>query len=124
MVGNLKVVSQIRQTHIRFRIFDDFEYHTNSIDEGYDAEVAVFIGYKYKINTPQFNSVNTSQYGNVCDLKHEISEYRNRNCFIPTKGFCFVKCINFLTGEYYEEQYIDFIRNEKKKTNTMTKSRI
>ena len=44
---------------------------------------------------PQFNKVKRSQYGNGCDFKHEIIEYRGKNCYIPTKGYCFVNCINF-----------------------------
>ena len=48
MVGNLKVSDQIRQTHIRFRNIDDFEAYINAIDEGYDAEDAIFKGYNYK----------------------------------------------------------------------------
>ena len=115
MVGNLKVGDQIRQTHIRFRNMDDFESYFNAIDEVYDAEDAIFIGYIYKLNTPQFNKVNRSQNGNGCDFKHENIEYRGINCFIPTKGYCFVKCIFFLTGQDYKQQYLDFIRNEKRR---------
>ena len=48
MVGNLKVSDQIRQTHIRFGKMDDFEAYINAIDEGYDAEDAIFNGYIYK----------------------------------------------------------------------------
>ena len=55
----------------------------------------------YERDTTQFNLFNRSQYGNGCELKHEIIEYRGNNCFIPTKGYCFVKCINILTGEDY-----------------------
>ena len=124
MLGNLKVGDQIRQTHVRFRNKDDFEAYINSLDEGYDAEDAIFNGYIYKLNTPQFNKVNRSQYSNGCDFKHEIIEYRGNNCFIPTKGYCFLKCVNFLTGDDYEEQYLDFIRNEKRRSNIMTKARI
>ena len=86
MVGNLKVGDQIRQTHIRFRNMDDFEAYFNAIDESYDAEDAIFKGYIYKLETPQFNKVNRSQNGNGCDFKHEIIDYRVNNCFIPTKG--------------------------------------
>ena len=86
MVGNLKVGDQIRQTHIRFRNFDDYESFINSIAEGYDAEDAIFNDYIHKLNSPQFNKVNRSQYGNGCDFKHEIIEYGGRNCFIPTTG--------------------------------------
>ena len=53
-----------------------------------------------------------------------ISEYQGNNCFIPTKGFCFIKCINYLTGQDYKQQYLDFIRNEKRRSNNMTMARI
>ena len=95
-----------------------------AIDQDYQSEDATFNGYIYKINTPQFNLVNRSQYGNGCDFKHEIIEYRGNNCFIPTKGYCFVKCIIFITGNDHKEQYLDFIRNEKRRSNVMTKARI
>ena len=124
LVGNLKVGDQIRQTHIRFRNMDDFEAYINAIDEGYDAEDAIFNGYNYKLNTPHFNEVNRSQSGNGCDFKHEIIECRGIICFIPTKEYCFVKCVNFSTREDYKQQYLDFIRNENKRSNFMTKTRI
>ena len=124
MVGNLKVGDQIRQTNIRFRNMDDFEAYINAIDESYDAEDAIFNGHIYKINTAQFNKVNRSQYGNGCDFKHEFIEYRSNNCFIPAKRYCFVKFINFLTGKDYKQRYLDFIRNEKRRSNMMTMVRI
>ena len=95
MVGTLIVGDQLGQTHNRFRNMIDFETYINSIDEGYDADDSILNGYIYKIKTPKFNKVNRSQYGNGCDFKHEIIEYQGNNCFIPTKVYCFVKCINF-----------------------------
>ena len=120
MVDNLKVGDQIKQTHIRFRNIADYEAYVNSIDEGYDAEDSISNGYIYKIKTPQFNKVNRSQYGNRCDFKRENIEDRGNSCFIPTKGYCFVKCFNFTTGEYYKQQYPDFIKNEKRRSNILT----
>ena len=73
-----------------------------------------FNGYIYKIKTPQFNKVNRSQYGNGYDFRPQIIEYRGNKCFIPSNGFCFVKCINVFTGQNYKQQYLEFIRNEKK----------
>ena len=124
MIGNLKVGDEIRQTHIRFRNISDYEAYIKAIDQGYDSEDAIFNGYIYKLNTPQFNKVNRSQYGNGCSFDKIIVEYRGNNCFIPTKGFCFIKCINFLTGQDYKQQYLDFIRNEKRRSNIMTMARI
>ena len=124
VVGNLKVGDQIRQTHIRFRNKDDFEAYINTIDQDYDSEDALFNGYNYKNNTSQFNKVNRSQYGKGCDVKHKIIEYRGKNCFTPTKGYCFVKCINFITGQNYKQQYLDFSRNEKRRSNIMIKATV
>ena len=124
MVGNLKVGDQIRQTHIRFRNTDDFEAYINSIDQDYDSDDSFFNGYIYKINTPQFNKINRSQYGNGCNFDKIIIEYEGNKCFIPTKGYCFIKCINFLTGQDYKQQYLDLIRNEKRRSNIMTMARI
>ena len=124
MVGNLKVGDQIRQTHIRFRNMNDYEAYINSIDQDYDSEDAIFNDYIYKIDTPQFNKVNRSQYGNGCSFDKVIIEYQGKNCFIPTKRYCFVKCINYLTGQDYKQQHLDFIRNEKRRSNIMTMARI
>ena len=124
MVGNLKVGDQIRQTHSRFRNMDHFEAYINSIDQDYESEDATFYGYIYNLNTPQFNKVIRSQKGNGCDFKHELIECRGKNCFIPTKGYCFIKCVNFLTGEDYKQHYLDFIRSEQRRSKKMTKARI
>ena len=124
MVGKLKVGDQIRETHIRFRNMDDFEAYINKIDDGYDADDSIFNGYIYKIDTPQFKKVNRSQYGNGCSFDKIILEYKGNNCYIPTKGYCFVKCINYLTGKDYKDKYLEFIRNEKRRSKIMTKARI
>ena len=124
MVGKVSVGDQIRETHIRFRNLDDFESYIYAIDERYEAEDAIFNGYIYKINTPQFTIVNRTQYGIGCDFKHQLFEYHGISCFIPTKDYCFVKCINYLIGEDYKQQYLDFIRNEKTRSNIMTLARI
>ena len=34
--------------------------------------------------------------------------------FLPTKEYCFINCVNFLTGKDYKQQNLDLIRNEKK----------
>ena len=101
---------------------DYFEAFINSIDQNYDSEDTTFNGYIYKLNTPQFTKVNRSQYGIGCDFKHDIIEYRGDNCFKPTKGYCFIKCVKFLTGEDYNQQNLDFIRSEQRRSNIMTKA--
>ena len=79
-----------------------------------NVTILFFYGSVYKINIPQFRLVDRSQNGNGCDFKHEIIDYQGSICFIPTKGYRFVKCINIVTGEDYKEEYLDFIRNEKR----------
>ena len=124
MVGDLKVGDRILETHIRFKNMDNFEAYIISIDQNYDSEDAIFTGYFYKIDTPQFNKVNRSHYGNGCSFDKMIVEYRGNNCFIPAQGYCFVKCGNYLTGQDYKQQYLDFIRKEGRRSNIMTKARI
>ena len=55
MIEKLTVGDQIRETQSRFRKITDCEHFINSIDEGYDAEDAIFNVYINKTNTPQFN---------------------------------------------------------------------
>ena len=124
MVGELSIADHIRQTHIRFRNINDYESYINAFEQDYVSEDAVFNGYSYKLNITQFNLVNRNQYGNGCDLKHEIIEYRANKCFIPTKRYFFIKCINYLSNSNNKEQYLDFIRNEEKQSNIMTIARI
>ena len=68
MDGDLKVGDQIRQTVTRFKNMDNFEAYINSIDRDYDSEDAIFNGYISKLDTPEFNKVNRSHYGNGCDF--------------------------------------------------------
>ena len=70
MDGDLKVGDRIRRTVLRSKNMDKFEAYNNSIDQDYDAEDAIFNVCIYKIDTPQFNEVNRSQYGNGCDFKN------------------------------------------------------
>ena len=124
MLGSLKVGDQNRQTHIKFRNIADCENYINAIYQGYESEVAIFNGYTYKINTPQFKAGNRSQYGNGCSFDHKIFEYRGNKCFLPTKDYCFVKCIIFLSGGDYKQQYLVFFRHERRSSNIMTEARI
>ena len=98
MVEKLSIDDQIRETHIRFRNFTDYESYINAIDQIYESEDVIFNGYIYKLSSLHFKLVNRSQYGNACDFKHEIFENEDIIYLLPTKGYCFVKCITFITG--------------------------
>ena len=79
MVGRLNVGDQTRQTHIGLRKITNYESYINAIDQDYESEDAIYNGYIYRLITPHFNLVNRSQYGNCCDFKQEIIEYRGNN---------------------------------------------
>ena len=123
MVESLVIGDQIRQTRSRFKNITDYEAYIKTIDHDYESDDAIFSCCIYKIDTLQFNLVNISQYGNGSDFKHEIIEYQGHNCFIPTKVYCFVKCINFITGQVYKQQFLDSNTSEKG-TKIMTETRI
>ena len=103
MVGRLSNGDQIRESHIRFRKNTVYESYINAIDQDYESEDAIFNGFKSKIKPPQFNLVNRSQYGNGCGFERRNIEHRGNNGFKPTKGYCFFKSINFLTGKDYKQ---------------------
>ena len=99
MIGKLSAVDQLRQTHEKIRKFADYEHYVNAVDAGgYDSEDAIFSGDTHKIDTPKFNFVKRSQYGNGSDFKHKIIEYRGNNCYLATKRYCSFKGNNNLTG--------------------------
>ena len=90
-------------TNIRFKIMDHFESYIKAIDVDCDSEDVTFTGHLYKLKTPQFNVVKRSAYSEGTNYLQEIVEYNGQNCYIPTSGMCFIKCINCFTGEDYTE---------------------
>ena len=111
------------KTNIRFKNMDDFERYINAIDIVCDSEDVTFTGYVYKLNTPRFNVVKRSAYGRGTNYMQEIVEYHGRNCFTPTSGMCFIKCINYFTKKDYTEDFLTFIRSEQRRSNVMTSAR-
>ena len=101
------------KTSIRFKNLDDFESYINAIDIDYDSEDVFFTGYVYKLNTPQVNKVNRSQYARGTNFRHDIVEYIGNEGYVPTSGTCFIKCIKYFTEKDYTEEIRNFIRIEK-----------
>ena len=94
LIGSMQVGEVEQKTNIRFKNVDDFESYINAIDSsGYDSEDVIFTERLYKINTPEFKKVNRSQYGRGTDFKQDIVAFMGNNCYIPTSGNCFIKCI-------------------------------
>ena len=120
-LNGLMIIGPIEhKTNIRFKNMDDFESYINAIDIDYDSEDVNFTGYVYKLNTPQFNVVRRSAYGRGTNYMQEIVEYHGQNCYIPTSGMCFIKCINFFTKKDYTEEFLTFFRSEQRRSNVMT----
>ena len=54
----------------------------------------------------------------------EIVEYHGYNCYIPSSGMCFLKCINFFTKNDYSEELLKNIRTQQRRSNVMQFARI
>ena len=125
LIGSMLVGEIEQKTNIRFKNVDDFENYNNAIDNsGYDGEDVIFTGWLYKLNTPEFKKVNRSHNGRGTDFKQDIVEYIGNNCYIPTSGNCFIKCINYFTRKDYTEEFLTFIRTEQRISNVMTSARV
>ena len=96
------------KTNIRFKNMDDFKRYINAIDVDYDSEDVTFTGYVYKLDTPQFKVVRRSAYGKGTNYMQEIVENHGQNCYIPTSGKCFIKCIIYFTKKDYTEEFLTF----------------
>ena len=125
LIGSMLVGEIEQKTIIRFKNVDDFENYINATDNsGYDSEDVIFTGWLYKLNTPEFKKVIRSQYGRGTDFKQDIVEYIGNNCYIPTSGNCFMKCINCFTKKDYTEEFLTFIRTEQRRSSVMTSARV
>ena len=91
------------KTIISFKNMDDFERYINAIAIDYISEDVAFTGYVYKLKTPHFKVVKRSAYGKGTNFMQEIVEYHGQNCYVPTSGVCFVKCINYFSKKDYTE---------------------
>ena len=124
LIGKMIIGPVEQKTNIRFKKMDDFGRYINAIDIDYDSEDVIFTGYVYKLDTPQFKVVKRSAYGKGTNHMQELVEYYGQNCYIPTSGMCFIKCINNFTKKDYTEEFLTFIRSEQRRSNVMTSARV
>ena len=103
---------------------DDFESYINAINVDIDCEDVTSTGYVYKSDTPQFKIVERSAYGIGPIYMQEIVEHHGQNCYNPTSGNCFIKCINYFTEKDYTEELLTLIRSEKYRSGVITSARI
>ena len=83
-----------------------------------------FTGWLYKLKTAEFKKVNRSQYARGTDFKQDIIEFILNNCYLPTSGNYFMKCINYSTGKNYAGEFYTFDPTEQRISNVMTSARI
>ena len=94
LIGSMLIGEIEQKTNIRFQNVDDFETYKKVVDTGgYDSEDVDFTGRLYKLNKPELKKVNRSQYSRGTDFKQDFVEFIGNNCYIPTSGNCFIKCI-------------------------------
>ena len=103
---------------------DNFESYINAIDVDYDSEDNTFTGHVYKIDKLQFKIVERNVYDKGTNHMHEIVEHQGQNCYLPTSGHCFIKCIKYFTNKEYTEEFLAFIRSEKYRSGVMKSARI
>ena len=84
----------------------------------------LFLQDGYITHTHKLIKVNLCQNGRGIDFKQDIVEYTGKNCFIPTSGYCFLKCINHLSDQDYMNDFLTFIRDQQRRSNVMTSARI
>ena len=103
LIAELSVGDNNRKIHFRFLINNDSEHYINGMDMDYGGECDIFNGYFYKLNAPQFNLDNRSQYGKGTDFKQNLVEFTGNICYIPSGGCCFLKYNKFFFGKEYKQ---------------------
>ena len=53
----------------------------------------------------------------------ESVKHHRQNCYIPTFGMCFIKCINYFTKKDYTEEFFTFVRTDQRRSNVITCTR-
>ncbi|ESO99910.1 hypothetical protein LOTGIDRAFT_158068 [Lottia gigantea] len=73
-----------------------------------------------------FKEIKRSKKGSGVSLLKKIKEYIGINCYIPSDGCCFVKCVNRVLNEDYTREFQDFINSFQKsnRKGVMTTARI
>ncbi|ESO86699.1 hypothetical protein LOTGIDRAFT_166974 [Lottia gigantea] len=73
-----------------------------------------------------FRIVKRSKTGRGGNLLKKINEYIGENCYIPSDGYCFIKCVNIFMNKDLTKQFQDFINSFPKsnRKGVMTTARI
>ncbi|ESO82848.1 hypothetical protein LOTGIDRAFT_155884 [Lottia gigantea] len=73
-----------------------------------------------------FKEIRRSNAGRGTELLKKINEYKGRNCYIPTDGNCFIKCVNHVLKKDLKNKFQTFINTFPKanRKGVMTSARI
>ncbi|ESO90925.1 hypothetical protein LOTGIDRAFT_175785 [Lottia gigantea] len=96
-----------------------------TVDEKSDASDWYFTG-KIIFRKNNFKEIKRSKKGSGVSLLKKIKEYIGINCYIPSDGCCFVKCVNHVLNKDYTREFQDFINSFQKsnRKGVMTSARI
>ena len=81
LIGDIK-----EKTTKVYRKIDGFKNYINAINVVEVSEDTFFTGWVHKLNTPEINRINRSQYGRETLFKQDIFDYGDNNCYISTSG--------------------------------------
>ena len=101
MVDKFSLGDQIRETHIRFRKVDGFESYFNAIDEIMKQKMLFLLVIFTKAILLKITLLIDLNMKMVRILKMKLLNIEEIIVLYQQKGYCFVKCINYLTGEEY-----------------------
>ena len=69
----------------------------------YGADDNIFLEYFDQLKSREFSKTTRSEYEKRTDFKQDVVEVSSKNCCIPTLGYSFLKCNNYLKGKYYKD---------------------
>ncbi|ESO88584.1 hypothetical protein LOTGIDRAFT_165367 [Lottia gigantea] len=130
--GQIEVDGEIIQDggHKQYMQFVGFNAKTfrnffATVDNKSDASDWYFTG-KMILRKNNFKEIKRSKKGSGVTLLKKINEYIGINCYIPSDGYCFVKCVNRVLNEDYTREFQDFINSFSKsnRKGVMTTARI
>ncbi|ESO94428.1 hypothetical protein LOTGIDRAFT_175428 [Lottia gigantea] len=88
----------------------------------------IYISYTGKIilHKDNIKEIKRSKVGKGTELLKKINIYTGRNCYIPTDGNCFIKCVNHVLNKDLTNEFKNFIINFPKvnRKRVMTTARI
>ena len=71
---------------MRFKKFEAYQSYFKNNDMDYYTDDSLFTGFTYKTKTPEFDTVNLSEYARGTDYKQNFGEVFGNNCYISTNG--------------------------------------